>query len=41
MGNEPPSPGDANSAEDTSCENEELEDKLQENEKPKRKKTGH
>lgn len=38
MGNEPASPGEANSAEETSCETEEIEDKLT-NDKPKRKKT--
>ena len=40
MGNEPPSPGEANSAEETSCETEDMDDKLT-NDKPKRKKTVH
>ncbi|KAK6618691.1 hypothetical protein RUM43_013082 [Polyplax serrata] len=40
MGNEPPSPGEANSAEETSCETEDIEEKIR-NDRPKRKKTGH
>lgn len=41
MGNEPPSPGEANSAEETSCETEEMDDKPLENDKVKRKKMKH